>query len=157
MLERFEQREGAEVIDRGRRPFQTELRDVPRLQVRHRGRDGRAEVSVKREAAVVLPCPVAIEVVVRYAAVSEGFLVQADQLSLMGSSDFGIEREHREIRHVSNALMALQDLPVEETGLPVDEVQVAEVRIAVNQCERAVGPVAFERFALLVNLVGAAP
>ena len=39
MLERFEEREGVEVIDRGCRPFQTELRDVLGLQVRHRGRD----------------------------------------------------------------------------------------------------------------------
>ena len=53
--------------------------------------------------------------------------------------------------------MALQHLPVEETGLPVHEVQVAEVRVAVNQRERAVRPVVLERFALLVDLAGATP
>ena len=157
MLERFEEREGVEIIDRGCRAFQTELRDVLGLQVRHRGRDRCAQIGVKRKAAVTLPCLVGIEVFVRYAAIPEGFPVKADQVSLVGTSNFRIEREHHEVCQVSDALMALQHLPVEETGLPVQEVQVAEVRVAVNQRKRAVRPVVLERFALLVDLAGATP
>ena len=75
----------------------------------------------------------------------------------MGSADLRFERKHHEVRQISDALMALQDLPVEEAGFSVDEVQVAEVRVPVNQGERTACPIVLQRFALLVNLTGTAP